>query len=128
MLQMLHPSDHCAAALQDLAPSHEQLFFLIDASPGMLQPCGLAGSEEFEGKSWLEAAIQVAASIMRQKVIASSGDKVAVMLYGTVRARCARYACTGCWSGLHACRCTLHLVDWDAAALRSQRLAGCTAR
>lgn len=31
--------------LQELVPSHEQLFFLIDASPDMLQPCGLQDSE-----------------------------------------------------------------------------------
>ncbi len=50
---------------------------------------------------------QVAASIMRQKVIASSGDKVAVVLYGTVSPlRPLRPLCTvGCMCPLCMLRC-----------------------
>lgn len=39
--------------------------------------------DEFEGKSWLEAAVHVTAAVMRQKVIAASGDRMAVMFYNT---------------------------------------------
>lgn len=44
-IHCVHTASTPCARPQDLAPSHEQLFFLIDASPDMLQPCGLAGSE-----------------------------------------------------------------------------------
>jgi hypothetical protein len=36
--------------------------------------------------TWLEVAVRVAAEIMRQKIIASSGDQIGVALYGTVSA------------------------------------------
>lgn len=48
---------------------------------------------------------QVAASIMRQKVIASSGDKVAVMLYGTVSTLGLLHllwSATACWRAVVA--------------------------
>ncbi|KAL4419212.1 hypothetical protein ABPG77_000606 [Micractinium sp. CCAP 211/92] len=55
---------------------------------GMEEGSGEAQAEdelddEFEGKSWLEAAVHVAAAVMRQKVIAASGDRMAVMFYNT---------------------------------------------
>lgn len=55
---------------------------------GMEQDGGAAQEEdevddEFEGKSWLEAAVHVAAAVMRQKVIAASGDRMAVMFFNT---------------------------------------------
>lgn len=39
--------------------------------------------EEFEGLTWLGAAVRVAAAVMRQKVVGARGDKVAVVLYQT---------------------------------------------
>jgi hypothetical protein len=44
-----------------------------------LQDLGLSGSE-----SWLQLALKVAARVLRQKVIASEKDEVAVILYNTV--------------------------------------------
>ena len=42
--------------------------------------------QAFAGMTWLEVAVRVAAEIMRQKIIASSGDQIGVALYGTVSA------------------------------------------
>ncbi|KAI3424697.1 hypothetical protein D9Q98_008087 [Chlorella vulgaris] len=66
-------------------PSKEQVLFLIDASPAMLDPCEVDEAEDqdkdFAGLSWLEAAVKVALHIMRQKIIAASSDELGVVLY-----------------------------------------------
>ncbi|KAL4422287.1 hypothetical protein ABPG75_008484 [Micractinium tetrahymenae] len=56
--------------------------------PSAMEPGGEEQEEDevdgaFEGKSWLEAAVHVASAVVRQKVIAASGDRMAVMFYNT---------------------------------------------
>ena len=54
--------------------------FLCTDSPALLQALGLSGKE-----SWLQMATKVAATVLRQKVISSDKDEVAVIFYNTVR-------------------------------------------
>lgn len=77
-----------------------------------LHPPAQEVDDEFEGKSWLEAAVHVMAAVMRQKVIAASGDRMAVMFYNTVSRRHSSQLCGASLSGQrhgtheqHACAC-----------------------
>jgi len=60
-----------------VAPQLDNVFLLMHY---LLQALGLSGKE-----SWLQMATKVAATVLRQKVISSDKDEVAVIFYNTVR-------------------------------------------
>ncbi|KAG7671655.1 hypothetical protein Ndes2526B_g09174 [Nannochloris sp. 'desiccata'] len=60
----------------------EYVVIMIDAQPNMLEPCTLE-DKMFQGKSWLEASVHVAAAVLRTKVIQGATDEVAVMFFNT---------------------------------------------
>ncbi|GAB4821601.1 hypothetical protein N2152v2_008647 [Parachlorella kessleri] len=75
--------------VEEREPTREQIVFLIDAQQSMLEPSntpmealGLSGKE-----SWLQVATKVAAIVLRQKVISSDKDEVAVIFYNTRETR-----------------------------------------
>jgi hypothetical protein len=72
------------------------------AHPARLPGCLPAWLQAFAGMTWLEVAVRVAAEIMRQKIIALSGDQIGVALYGTVSgARGGEESAR--WGGLAGC-------------------------
>ncbi|KDD74890.1 hypothetical protein H632_c1007p1, partial [Helicosporidium sp. ATCC 50920] len=60
----------------------EQMVFLIDAQPDMLEPCNLP-NEEYKGLSWIEVCCRAVAALQRQHVIQSETDEASVIFYST---------------------------------------------